>query len=96
LDQNTFKQRQTFFCERCRVSRADPFWELFDPTVMLPVQGRPTSGVVQLGALGDVRVSSTGVREVVLSKQQITLLRAKEAEYKLQVRSLQTASYTCW
>jgi hypothetical protein len=35
--------------------------------------------------LGDVLVSSTGTQDLLLSKQQITLLRAKEHEYKLQV-----------
>eukprot|EP00878_Enallax_costatus_P018799 GHUV01019812.1.p1 GENE.GHUV01019812.1~~GHUV01019812.1.p1 ORF type:complete len:284 (+),score=91.66 GHUV01019812.1:554-1405(+) len=28
--------RQQFFCERCRIARADPFWEIFDATVMPP------------------------------------------------------------
>eukprot|EP00882_Tetradesmus_deserticola_P022074 GHRQ01023957.1.p1 GENE.GHRQ01023957.1~~GHRQ01023957.1.p1 ORF type:complete len:385 (+),score=158.89 GHRQ01023957.1:417-1571(+) len=92
LDPVTFKpleQRQAFFCERCRVSRADPFWELFDPTVMLPARGRLTGATVAMGVMGDLHVSSTGVLNLVLSKQQVTLLRAKEQEYKLQALCLQ-------
>ncbi|KAF6256419.1 hypothetical protein COO60DRAFT_110528 [Scenedesmus sp. NREL 46B-D3] len=92
LDPATFKplvQRQAFFCERCRVSRADPFWELFDPTVMQPVRGSLTNMTAALGALGEVRMSSTGMLDLVLSKQQVTLLQAKEQEYKLQALCLQ-------
>jgi hypothetical protein len=96
LDRVTHKplvQRQAFFCERCRVSRADPFWELFDPTVMRPVLGKQTGTQVHLGGvLGDVLVSSTGAQDMLLSKQQITLLRAKEHEYKLQVGGLGVVS----
>ncbi|WIA09682.1 hypothetical protein OEZ85_009068 [Tetradesmus obliquus] len=82
-------QRAAFFCERCRVSRADPFWELFDPTVMLPVLGRPNGRSMTVGPVPDVPCSGTGMREALLSRHQVTLLKAKEAEYKLQAFCLQ-------
>jgi hypothetical protein len=95
LDVDTRKplvQRQAYFCERCRVSRADPYWELFDPTVMLPRRGRRINSTAQLGTLGHVQLSSTGNVDVLLSKQQVTLLRAKEHEYKLQVGALDVST----
>jgi hypothetical protein len=52
---------------------------------MLPARGRLTGLTTHLGVLGEVRTSSTGKLDVLLNKQQITLLKAKEAEYKLQV-----------
>lgn len=41
-------KRRQFFCERCRVARADPFWEVYDALVMPPQQGRPTTGRLQV------------------------------------------------
>lgn len=45
--------RQQYYCERCRVARADPFWEVFDATVMPPaVADTSVRQTVVMNALG--------------------------------------------
>lgn len=86
------KQRHQFFCERCRVARADPFWELFDPTILPSAVPRRTElqktvqTPTQPPTVHMLPLFSTGSKSIVLNKQQLMLLRAKPNEYKLQVR----------
>ena len=42
--------RPPHFCERCRVARADPFWEVFDASIFEAARVNPTGRTVQMGA----------------------------------------------
>jgi hypothetical protein len=80
--------REAFYCERCRLSRADPFWELFDVLLMAPAVGKPTGAVTAVsvggGPVQQVPVCSTGTRTLLLSRTHMQLLQ-EQREYQLQV-----------
>lgn len=83
-------QRRQFLCERCRVARADPFWEVYDTLVMPPQQGKMTGArmVVNLqtpGQSAEWTVSRAGPAKITLSSQQLRLLQQSPQEYQLQV-----------
>nr|QBB20015.1 E3 SUMO protein ligase SIZ1-like proteon [Ettlia sp. YC001] len=89
----TSASRQQFYCERCRVARADPFWEIFDPTVMPPaVANKFVKHATVHNALNQptqVAVHGTGLKSMVLQKSNVMLLRAKPQEYKLMALCLE-------
>jgi hypothetical protein len=42
--------RPQHYCERCRVARADPFWEVFDANIFQAMRVTSTGRMVQLGS----------------------------------------------
>lgn len=82
-------RRRQFFCERCRVARADPFWEVYDALVMPPQLGKMTPGrllvSLQTGQQVEWQLSRAGPAKITLSSHQLRLLQGSPQEYQLQV-----------
>lgn len=82
-------RRRQFFCERCRIARADPFWEVYDALVMPPQLGKMTPGrllvSLQTGQQVEVALSRAGPAKITLSSHQLRLLQGSPQEYQLQV-----------
>ena len=76
-----------FYCDQCRAARADPFWELFDMTVLVPVVLVHTGqGMYEGGAMLQQQVG--GPVAFTLTTQQIDLLQQQRQEFRLQVRGV--------
>ncbi|GBF92967.1 hypothetical protein Rsub_05803 [Raphidocelis subcapitata] len=76
------------FCERCRVARADPFWEVYDATIFAALRVQPTGRSVQQGTQV-TPICSTGERSFYVSPQQLDLVRSRGPEFRLQVVAVQ-------
>lgn len=50
VDAGAHGARKQHYCERCRIARADPFWEVFDANLFSPMRVNVTGRNVAMGA----------------------------------------------
>lgn len=74
-----------FYCERCRLARADPFWETLDTPVCADMLLRPT-GVTARNPEGKPVQVQQCERSFQLSTLQLGQLPSNGGNLRLQVR----------